>query len=81
MQRLLDMKKKDTGQEDIPPVEENKDIGNLDEKVKEATKMMETEEKKTEMAIQKQKADISNMEHQVEIAALKLREREQENRL
>ena len=81
MQRLLDLKKKDAVIEEEPAMEENKEMGDLDEKVKNATKVMEFEEKKTQAAIQKQKADISNMEHQVEIAALKLRENEQENRL
>ena len=80
MQKLLDLKKKDAPAEQID-TGENKDIIKLEEKVKEATKQMEFEEKRTQIEIHRQEADISNMQHQVEISALKLREKEQEFRL
>mmetsp|Transcript_9299 Transcript_9299/g.8960 ORF Transcript_9299/g.8960 Transcript_9299/m.8960 type:complete len:408 (+) Transcript_9299:1-1224(+) len=79
MQKLTDVKQK------VSPKEEDKKedsgIEDLDEKVKQATKAMEVEEKRNQIEIHKQKAEISNLEHLVEIAALKLREKEQENRL
>mmetsp|Transcript_29482 Transcript_29482/g.26058 ORF Transcript_29482/g.26058 Transcript_29482/m.26058 type:complete len:176 (+) Transcript_29482:569-1096(+) len=81
MQRLLDMKKKDIIQDDSLMPEENTGMEDLGGKVEKATKTMEFEEKKVQIAIQRQEGDISNMDHQVEIAALKLREREQELRL
>ena len=80
MQKLADVKQKVTPS----PEEENKEdsgIDELDEKVKKATRAMEVEEKKNQIEIHKQKAEISNLEHLVEIAALKLREKEQESRL
>ena len=80
MQKLADVKQKVTPS----PEEEKKEdsgIDELDEKVKKATRAMEVEEKKNQIEIHKQKAEISNLEHLVEIAALKLREKEQESRL
>ena len=81
MQKLFDLKKKEKGIDENLGEKEDNTIENLDEKVKDATKVMEFEEKKTQIEIQRQKSEINNMEHQVEIAALKLREKEQENRL
>jgi len=81
MQKLFDLKKKEKGIDENLGEKEDNTIENLDEKVKDATKAMEFEEKKTQIEIQRQKSEINNMEHQVEIAALKLREKEQENRL
>lgn len=81
MEKLLDLKKKEIGHEEIPEIEEGNNIENLDDKVKEATQAMESEEKKTQIAIQRQKSEINNLKHQVEIAALKLREKHQESRL
>lgn len=79
MQKLFDEKAKESGKEE-EKTEDDKFDG-LDDKVKEATKAMEFEEKKTEIEIQKQKSEIGNLQHLVEIAALRMREKDQEKRL
>lgn len=83
MQKLLDMKKKEKIE-----IEKESDLGQKDskiddlgDKVKEATKVMEFEEKRAQIELHRQEADISNMQHELDIAALKLREKEQEYRL
>lgn len=83
MQKFLDAKKKDLPElqkeSEISP--EEKAIEDLSQKVEEATKVMEFEEKRVQIELHKQVAEISNLEHEVEITALKLREKEQECRL
>lgn len=82
MQKLIDAKKKSlpptTDEENTPGSDK---IDDLNEKVKEATKVMEFEEKRAEIELHKQESDISKMQHELEIAALKLREKDQEFRL
>lgn len=80
MQKLLDLKKKDIPIE-TPEENDSGELESLNQKVREATKTREFEEKRTELEVRKQENEISNMEHMVEIAALKLRERTQEYRL
>lgn len=81
MQQLCEVKGKIPKEPKEEEAKSEPGMEGLDEKVKEATKMMEDEEKKTELEIQKQKGEIANLQHLVEIAALRLREKEQENRL
>jgi hypothetical protein len=80
MQRLVDFKKKDVAVENTEQMDEI-DVENLNQEMQEAAKTKEFEEKRAEIEIRKQMNDISNMEHVVEIAALKLREKAQEFRL
>jgi len=83
MQKLLEIKRKESPMSarvsEVDP--ENKHMDNLGEKVKEATKAMEFEEKKTQIELHRQESEISHKEHELEITALKLREKKQEHRL
>ena len=83
MQKLLDLKKKESPdlarEEEQPP--QDKKVDDLGDKVKEATKIMEFEEKRAQIELHRQEAEISKMQHELEISALKLREKEQEYRL
>jgi hypothetical protein len=83
MQKLVDLKRKenpDLAKDDQSTSEGNK-IGDLGDKVKEATKIMEFEEKKAQIELHRQVAEVNNLQHEVDIAALKLREKKQEFRL
>ena len=80
MQRLLDFKKKDVAVDTSEQMDEI-DLENLNQELQEAAKTKEFEERRAELEVRKQMNDISNMEHLVEIAALKLREKAQEFRL
>jgi hypothetical protein len=80
MQRLVDFKKKDIGIDTSEQMDEI-DVENLNQELQQAAKTKEFEERRAELEVRKQMNDISNMEHLVEIAALKLREKAQEFRL
>lgn len=83
MQKLIELKRKENPnleKEDQNSAEANK-INELGDKVKEATKIMEFEEKKAQIELHRQEAELSNLQHEVDIAALKLREKQQEFRL
>ena len=84
MQKLLDVKKKDSPEiykNDVDINPEDKALEDLSKRVEEATKVMEFEEKNVQIELHKQEADIKSLEHEVEIAALKLREKDQEFKL
>lgn len=83
MQKLLDVKKKDSPelQKAMEANPEEKALDELSKKVEEATKIMEFEEKNVQIELHRQEADIKSLEHEVEIAALKLREKDQESKL
>ena len=81
MQKLLDVKKKDSPelQKVMESNPEEKVLDELSKKVEEATKIMEFEEKNVQIELHRQEADIKGLEHEIEIAALKLREKDQES--
>lgn len=83
MQKLLDVKKKDSPelQKVMESNPEEKALDELSKKVEEATKIMEFEEKNVQIELHRQEADIKGLEHEIEIAALKLREKDQESKL
>lgn len=82
MQRFVDLKRKAKPDMDKDDEKEGSTkIEDLSDKVKQATKQMEFEEKRAQIEIDRQNSEMSTMEHEVEICALKLREREQEFRL
>lgn len=68
MQKLLELKRKE--KPDIQKEEQNTEeikLEDLSDKVKEATQLMAFEEKKMQIEIDRQNAEINNMEHEVEI--------------
>ena len=81
MQKLLDFKKKETHETTDNKTDDNKKIDDLNYKVQEATKTMENEEKRLQMELHRQESEISSKQHELEIAALKFREKDQEYRL